>query len=114
LLGDLQLPLPACLRQLAPALQVGMGELFLGGLAGLRGLADLLADQGEPLADLVVAERGDLRLELVGFVDQGLDPSELAVVRVDESGKEFHGPASIWSGPVAPSSTAVERSRGRA
>jgi hypothetical protein len=73
----------------------GVVALVVRGLVGLRDLADLLADLVEPLADLVVAERGDLVLELVGLVDDWLEPPQLAVVRVDKTGKELHGGRSI-------------------
>jgi hypothetical protein len=63
--------------------------LVFRGLVGLRDVADLLADLVEPLADLVVAERRDLVLELVGLVDDGLEPSQLAVVRVDKAERNF-------------------------
>ena len=47
---------------------------------------------GEPRADLVVGQGLDLGLELVRLVDQRLDASDLAVVRVDEPGQEAkHG-----------------------
>jgi hypothetical protein len=87
-----QLPLVAVLGELPTPLEVGVGQLLLGRLAGLRQLADLFADLGEPLADLVIGEGRDLGLELVRLVDQGLDPSKLTVVRVDELGKKAHGP----------------------
>ena len=85
------LPLVAGLGQLAPALELGVGELLLGRLAGDGGLVDLLTDQLEAVADGLVGQRGDLGLELVDLLDQGLEPSDLAVVRVDETGKESHG-----------------------
>jgi hypothetical protein len=90
-LDPLVLLLPTGFRQLAAALEVRMVELVVGGLVGLGDLADLVADLGEPGADLLVAERGDLGLELVGLVDDGLQASKLAVVRVDETGEESHG-----------------------
>ena len=94
-LDPVVLLLAAGLRQLAAPLEVRMVALVVRGLVGLRDLADLLADLVEPLADLVVAERGDLFLELVGLVDDGLEPPQLAVVRVDEAGEELHGRRSI-------------------
>ena len=51
------LALAARLGELAAALEVRVGELLLGRLAGRGGLVDLLADQREALADLVVGER---------------------------------------------------------
>ena len=54
-LDPLVLLLPAVLRQLAAALEVGVVELVVGRLVGLGDLADLLADLGEARADLVVA-----------------------------------------------------------
>ena len=79
------------LRQLAAALEVGVVELVVGRLVGLDGLAELVADRGEPSADLVVGEGLDLLFEIVGLVDERLDPLQLTVVRVDEPGKEKHG-----------------------
>ena len=89
------LALAARLRELPASLQVGVGELLLGRLAGLRDLVDLLTDVREPLTDLVVAQGRDLGLELVGFFDQGFDSPDLSIVRVDEAGKETHGGRSI-------------------
>src|SRR5262249_45412732 len=71
-------------------------------LAGDGRLAELVADLLEPRANLGVAQALDLVLELVGFIDQGLDPSELTIVRVDEAGKETHGPRSIGGLPSNP------------
>jgi hypothetical protein len=68
-----------------------VGQLFIRRLAGLGDLVDLLADELESLPDVVVREGLDLGFELVDLVDQGLDASDLAVVRVDETGKESHG-----------------------
>jgi hypothetical protein len=101
------------LLEVATTLQIRVRQLLLGGLDGLGRLADLVADLGEALADLFVGEGGDLRLELVDLVDQGLDPAELTVVRIDESGEEVPGPGSIWSGAGAPSWTAVAQERRR-
>ena len=42
-------------------------------------------------ADLLVGEGLELGLERVGLVDQRLEASDLAVVRVDEAGQEVHG-----------------------
>jgi len=56
------------------------------------GLAEVGADLLEARADLRVGEGLDLCFEIVGLVDERLDPFQLAVVRVDESGKEAkHG-----------------------
>ncbi len=41
---------------------------------------DLLADDGESLADLLVAECLDLGFELVGLVYEGLEVTEFTVV----------------------------------
>ena len=87
--------LAAGLRQLAAALEVRVVALVLGRLVGLRDLADLLADLGEPLADLVVGERGDLGLELVGLVDDGLETSELAVSSSRRIGRRTSWPAEV-------------------
>ena len=67
------------------------------GSSGCGARADLVADLGELGADLLVGQRLEFGLERVGLVDQGLDASKLAVVRVDETGKESHGTVSIRS-----------------
>ena len=79
------------LRELAAALEVLVVELVVGRLVRLGVRADLLADLGELGADLLVGQGLEFGLERVGLVDQGLDASKLAVVRVDETGKESHG-----------------------
>jgi hypothetical protein len=102
------LALAAGLGDLAAALEIRVAQLVLGRLAGDGRLADLLADQVEAFADLVVREGGDVGLELVDLVDQGLDASDLAVVRVDETGKKSHGRCSIgWVRPDADRRPAV-------
>ena len=63
------------------------------GSSGSDGLAELVAERREPLPDLRVGQGLDLFLELVGLVDERLDPLQLTVVRIDEPGKEIeHGP----------------------
>ena len=84
------LPLAAVLRELAAALEVGVVELVLGRLLGLGDLADLVADLGEAGADLLVGEglisaSSSFASSTNGWMRQ------LAVVRVDETGKESHG-----------------------
>ena len=76
--------LAARLGELVAALEVVVVELVLGRLLGGRGLRDLGADDVDPLADLLVGEGGELGLQLVGLVDERLDPVELAVVAVEE------------------------------
>ena len=49
----------------------------------------------DPLADLLVGEGLELGLEVVGLVDDRLEPVELAVVGVEESGEQAHGRLSI-------------------
>jgi hypothetical protein len=83
--------LPPLLRQLAAALEVRVMEFVFRRLARLGDLADLFTNLGEALADLLGGERLDLGLEGVDLVDDRLNVSKLAVVRVDESGKESHG-----------------------
>ena len=83
------------LRELAATLEVGVGELVLGRLAGRGEGPDLLADLGELAPDLVVGQALELVLEGVGLVDHRLESFELAVVRVDEAGEEAHGSGSI-------------------
>ena len=103
LLESLVLALATRLGQLATALQVLVVELVVGRLLGLDARADLVADLGELGTDLLVGQAFELGLERVGLLDPGLDPSQLAVVRVDETGKELHGSLSIggrW--PVSP------------
>ena len=56
LLEALVLALPAGLRELAAALEVRVLEFVLGWLVGLGDLEDLLADLGEPGADLPSSE----------------------------------------------------------
>ena len=97
LLDGLVLALATLLAQLAAALGLRVGQLLFGGLAGGGQGLDLLADLGELGADLLVGEAFELGLEGVGLVDHGLDVPELAVVRVDETGKESHGTVSIRS-----------------
>ena len=98
----LVLALAAVLLQLAAALEVGVVELVLGRLVGRGGLGDLGAELGECGADLLVGEGLVFGLEGVGLVDQRLEASDLAVVRVDETVQESHGRSSI--GEVAPRS----------
>ncbi len=88
--GDIALP--AQLPELAPALQVGVVELVLGRLLGNDGLAERITDRREPLPDLRIGQRLDLFLEIVGLVDERLDPLQLTVIRIDETGKKSkHG-----------------------
>ena len=61
------------------------------GSSGTARLVDLRAELGEGRADLLVGQGLVFGFEGVGRVDQGLEPSDLAVVRVDEPGKELHG-----------------------
>ena len=91
LLEALVLALATRLGQLAPALEVRVVELVVGRLLGLARRPDLLADLRELGADLLVGQGLELGLERVRLVDPGLDASQLAVVRVDETGKELHG-----------------------
>ena len=121
LLDALVLALAALLRQLAAAFEVRVVELVLGRLVGLGDLVDLLADLRELRADLLVGERLVLGLERVGLVDQGIDASDLAVIRVDEAGKELHGTVkytgrsrSSRSADLVRGATARTRSRSRA
>ena len=79
------------LGDLATPLEVGVVELVFRGLVRDRELANLLADLGEPRADLLLGKGLDLGLEGVCLVDKGLDASKLTVVGVDETGKQSHG-----------------------
>ena len=90
--------LPALGLQLPPALEIGIVELVIGRLVGLGGLEDLGAELREVGADLVVGEGLDLGLEGVRRVDQGLEASDLAVIRVDEPVQESHIASSIGEG----------------
>src|SRR6185503_17240331 len=97
--------LVAGLRQLTAALQIRVVALVVRGFLGDDRLTELLADGRESLADLRVAEGLDLGFEIVGLVDERLDPLQLTVVRVDEPGKKSkHGARSIRSSPRQPSS----------
>ncbi len=108
------LALAARLRQLAAALEVRVRALVLGRLLRDGDLEDLGADVREPRPDLVVGEGLDLGLERVRLVDRWLDASDLAVVRVDESGKELHGTAKYTGrGPQPPRDGLSARSRCR-
>ena len=91
------LALATLLGELAATLEVLVVELVVGRLVRLGVRPDLVADLGELGADLLVGQRLEFGLERVGLVDQGLDASNLAVVRVDETGKESHGTVSIRS-----------------
>ncbi len=91
LLEGLVLARPTVLAQFAAALGLGVVQLVVGRLT-LRGSGvDLFADLGELGPDGVVGKGLDLGLEAVGLVDPRLDASNLAVIRVDETGKESHG-----------------------
>src|SRR5688572_28992192 len=114
-LEALVLALAALLAQLAAAFEVLVVQLVLGRLirGGLR--VDLFADLGELRADLLFGQRLEFGFERVRLVDHRLDPSDLAVVRVDETGKESHGAMSIRSDRPKPprGAAAVARSRTR-
>ena len=78
--------------EFAAALALRVVELVVRGLAGLRRLADLLAELGEAGADLVVGQTLELGLELVGPVGERLDAFDLPVVGVDKPVQEAkHG-----------------------
>ena len=109
-LDGLVLLLAARLAQLAAALEVGVGQLVLGRLAGRREGPDLLADLGELGPDLRVGQAFELGLEGVDLVDHRLESFQLAVVRVDELGKEAHGSGSIGRDRRTPGQ--APRSRG--
>jgi hypothetical protein len=91
LLEALVLALAAVLGQLATAFQIGMVELVLGWLVGRGRLERVGAELVERGADLLVGEGLVFGFEGVRLVDERLQSSDLAVVRVDESGKESHG-----------------------
>ena len=108
-------PLAACLRELAPALEVGVVELVVGRLLLHDGLAELVAQPEEPGPDVLVGQGLDLGFQLDRFVDERLDPLQLTVVRIDEPGKETkHGCASIGAAPFAARSRALRSARARA
>src|ERR1700704_2748624 len=80
-----------------------MVELILGWLLGDGRFVDLLADLGDPLPDLLVGEGLELGLEPVRLIDLWLDPSKLAVVRVDKTIEKAQnhsrgsiGEAALW------------------
>ena len=91
LVDALVLALAAVALQLAATLQVRVVALVLGRLVRDGEFQDLGPDLGELGADLVIGERFELGFEAVDLVDVGLDPSKLAIVRVDETGKQAHG-----------------------
>ena len=91
LLEALVLAPAAVLRQLATAFQVGVVELVLGRLVGRGRLERIGAELGERGADLLVGHGLVFGFEGVGLVDEGLEASDLAVVRVDEPVQESHG-----------------------
>ena len=73
--------------QLAAALRLGVLELFLG-RRGRRGLlADLVADDDHPLADLVVGEGRELVGEVVDVVDERLELLTVGLVGSRRSGR---------------------------
>ena len=95
-LEALVLALAARLRQLAAALEVRVVELVLGRLVRARRPRGSRSRISAIRARIcVVGERLELGFEGVGLVDQRLDASDLAVVRVDETGKEL-----AWDGEV--------------
>ena len=84
-LEPLLVALATGLGEVVAALELRVVELVLRGLLGRRVLGDLRAHGVHPLADLIVRQGGELVLELVGAVDEGLEPRELAVVGIEES-----------------------------
>src|SRR5439155_11345782 len=97
-LDQLVVALAARLGELAPALEVGMVELVVGRLLLDEALAELSAQAEEAVLDVLVGQGLDLGFQLVGLVDERLDPLQLTVVRIDEPGKETkHGSQSIWA-----------------
>ena len=103
----LVLPAPALPAELAPSFEVVVVELVLGRFVGRRHLADLVADLGEAGRDLVVGEGAELVREVVGLIDDGLEPRDLAFVGVEESVEEAHCRGSIGASP-APARTGTE------
>src|SRR6185436_8924987 len=57
---------------------------------GLGGRTDFFADLRELGTDLLIGQAFELGLERIGLVDPWLDPSQLTVIRIDETGKETH------------------------
>src|SRR4029450_1983318 len=94
-----------------PALEVGVVALVLRRLLGHDGLAEVGADLFEAPTDLPVGEGLDLWLERVGLVDERLDPFQLTVVRVDETGKEIQHGAVKYMGGSRESRPSVAASR---
>ena len=114
-LEPILLALAACLEVLAAAFEIGMVEFVLGRLVGDGRLVDLLADVGDPGADLLVRHGLELGLEPIRFVDHRLDASNLAVVRVDESIEKAqnHSRGSIGEPVLHPRSGERRRRAGR-
>ena len=105
LLEPLVLALAAGLGQLTPALEILVMELVVGRLLGLGGSADLVADLGELGTDLLLGQTFELGFEGVGRVDPWLDPLQLTVIRIDETGNETHRTVEYRgsrSGPRSP------------
>ncbi len=80
LLEATMLALAAVAGDLAAALELGVVALVLGGLFGLAGVADLLAQLLDDSAQLRVGTRLHLRLQLVDPIHEGFDPPELPVI----------------------------------
>ena len=69
-----------------------MVELIVGRLLLDERLTELVAQPEEAGLDVLVGQGLDLGFQLVGLVDERLDPLQLTVVRIDEPGKETkHG-----------------------
>ena len=87
------LPGEAFLLQFAAALELGVVALVVRRFLGLGGVLDLQPNVVDEGPQLRVGACLHLRFQLVGAFDEGLDPPELAVVRVDETTQE----AKHWS-----------------
>ena len=109
LLEALVLALAAGFGQVATALEILMVELVVGRFLELRGGAHLIADLGELGTDLVIGQTFELGFEPIGLVHPWLDPLQLAVIRIDETGKETHRTVEYRASRADPRSDAGSR-----
>ncbi len=91
LLESRVLALPAFLRELPATLKIGVVELVLGWFVRGGRLEGLGPQLVEGRADRLVRHGLVFGFEGVRRVDERLEASDLAVVRVDETVQELHG-----------------------
>ena len=88
LVDPFQGPPTALLGELAPTLEVRMVELVLARLGLAGDLLDLGPEGRDPVPDLGVGERLELRLEGVRPLDVRPDSFQLTFVGIDEAGED--------------------------